>query len=757
MSVDLSALPREKLIALLQESRQQAEAAERKAETAERKAQSAERKAEEAEKAASAAKAYAKETEIRLDLSEKKYAAAAAFLMEVAPLIHGMRLDVERNLSLDPQANLKLWDDLLKCVQKLVAEARNAETFRELAFGKGGEKLTPELAEVKKNQGSIQADIKAIQQGIRQAQKAQAAITALQDEQDKAFANEKPEAKSGEEAEETVTPQALMTKITLARQPQKTEEPAKPENEKKTAEKASDEEKEEEAADEKVRGRQKSKSDLPEVLRTPGKGASDSCPHCSGRLKNLGEQVAKLVAVTQAVQDRFERQQNQIELQYCEKCRTVHPVFPEHMQFPVKPERTVSMNCLAEAVKLLNNGLPINRLENMMFSRLKLGSNTLFENLYAWADIYLRPLMEHIVGNCGDRVFLADETRYDILESEGRGAYADKTKTSSQTYVFTVGTQTDSPTPFIWFSTLGSRRAEDIGKRLESLKGRMDAIVVDGYAGYDALAETVLKGVLRQSCLVHARREAYEAVTCKQYLSELEKLTPEERAERIGKRALDAAPEAQMLSILSGIQLIFQYEKEVAERLEDETAEEHEARIQKHRETYSKPVLDAVDKLYAGLAEKLALEKNGKFSKKFNSRMAEAVVYWMNRRESLKQFLKDGRIPLETNTVERAIRPVAILRKNQNFMQTVEGADAVATCISMAETAKLNDIDLEKWLNAYSAAAFRHAYAKGWTKAYREGKDPYKKIQKWDMKALLEDFDLTPWLPWEWKKHQSAD
>ena len=197
MSVDLSALPREKLIALLQESRQQAEAAERKAETAERKAQSAERKAEEAEKAASAAKAYAKETEIRLDLSEKKYAAAAAFLMEVAPLIHGMRLDVERNLSLDPQANLKLWDDLLKCVQKLVAEARNAETFRELAFGKGGEKLTPELAEVKKNQGSIQADIKAIQQGIRQAQKAQAAITALQDEQDKAFANEKPEAKSG--------------------------------------------------------------------------------------------------------------------------------------------------------------------------------------------------------------------------------------------------------------------------------------------------------------------------------------------------------------------------------------------------------------------------------------------------------------------------------------------------------------------------------------------------------------------------------
>ena len=739
MPVDLSSLPREKLIALLQESRQQAEAAERKA--------------EEAEKAASEAKAYAKEAEIRLDLSEKKYAAAAVFLREVAPLIHGMRLDVERNLSLDPQANQKLWDDLLKCVQKLVAEARNAETFRELAFGQGGEKLTPELAEVKKNQGSIQADIEAIQQGIRQAQRAQAAISMLQNEQDKAFADANPEEKSDEAAD----PQALMTKIVQARESQKAEEPASPEDEKKADEKASGEKKEAGAADEKVRGRQKSKSDLPEVLRTPKKGSSDSCPHCSGRLRNLGEQVAKLVAVTQAVQDRFEKQKNQIELQYCAKCRTVHPVFPEHMQFPVKPERTVSMNCLAEAVKLLNNGLPINRLENMMFSRLKLGSNTLFENIYDWADIYLRRLMDHIIRNCGDRVFLADETRYDILESEGRGAYADKTKTSSQTYIFTVGTKTNSPTPFIWFSTLGSRKAGDIGKRLESLKGRMDAIVVDGYAAYDALADTVLKGVLKQSCLVHARREAYEAVTCKQYLAELEKLTLEERAELIRKRALSATPEAQMLSILGGIQLIFQYEKEVAERLEDETAEEHEARIQEHRETKSKPVLEAVDKLYAGLAEKLALEKNGKFSKKFETRMADAVVYWMNRRESLKQFLKDGRIPLETNTVERAIRPVAILRKNQNFMQTLEGADAVATCISLAETAKLNGIDLEKWLNDYSAAAFRHAYAKGWTKAYREGKDPYKKIQKWDMKALLEDFDLTPWLPWEWKKHQSAD
>lgn len=77
MSVDFSRLPREKLIALLLESRKQADAA----------------KAE-----AAVALQHAAEVEVRLDLSEKKYAAAAVFLSEVAPLIHGMRLDVERNI-----------------------------------------------------------------------------------------------------------------------------------------------------------------------------------------------------------------------------------------------------------------------------------------------------------------------------------------------------------------------------------------------------------------------------------------------------------------------------------------------------------------------------------------------------------------------------------------------------------------------------------------------------------------------------------
>lgn len=498
-----------------------------------------------------------------------------------------MRLDVERNIGADPEANKQLFEDLLKCVRQLVAEARNAEKFKELAFGKGGEKLNPELAKLLKHKRNIQNDIKALEDGLRQAERAQAALAEIQKEQNKALAGKEA---SSDNAEGKKDPVALMATISNARTPKKPEDEKSADGKKRN-----------------LRGRQKSKNDLPQVLRIPETADAGVCPTCHFKLKELGVQVARLAAVLQSLRDRFVNAEYKIPLCYCEKCRTVHPLFPKDMQFPVKPERTVPMTCLAEAAKLLNNGLPINRVEVMMFSRLKFGSNTLFENLYDWANIYIEPLMKHIVQKCGDRVFLADETRCDILEGEARGAYAEREKTSSQTYVLSVGTKTNSSTPFVWFSALGSRKAEDIGELLESLQLTMDALVADGYAGYDALSDTVLRGVRRQSCLVHARREAYGTVTSKLFLSELNKLTPQERAERIRAQALAGTTEARMLSILSGYQLLFQYEKEVAEHLENESDEEHGARILKHRREYSAPVFDAMDELYKGLAETLGV------------------------------------------------------------------------------------------------------------------------------------------------------
>ena len=73
--------------------------------------------------------------------------------------------------------------------------------------------------------------------------------------------------------------------------------------------------------------------------------------------------------------------------------------------------------------------------------------------------------------------------------------------------------------------------------------------------------------------------------------------------------------------------------------------------------------------------------------------LAEAIRYALVALGRLTRFLDDGRIELDTNTVERAIRPVALGRKNHLFAGSDGGADRWAIVRSLIETAKLNDVE----------------------------------------------------------------
>lgn len=75
------------------------------------------------------------------------------------------------------------------------------------------------------------------------------------------------------------------------------------------------------------------------------------------------------------------------------------------------------------------------------------------------------------------------------------------------------------------------------------------------------------------------------------------------------------------------------------------------------------------------------------------SSLAEAIRYAPARWQGLIRFLDDGRIELDTNPVERAIRPVALGRKNHLFAGSNGGGDRWAILCSLIETAKLNDVE----------------------------------------------------------------
>ena len=72
---------------------------------------------------------------------------------------------------------------------------------------------------------------------------------------------------------------------------------------------------------------------------------------------------------------------------------------------------------------------------------------------------------------------------------------------------------------------------------------------------------------------------------------------------------------------------------------------------------------------------------------------AEAIRYALNHWGGLERFLEDGRIEMDSNSIERAMRPITLSRKNALFAGNDEGAERWAAIASLVETCKLNGVN----------------------------------------------------------------
>ena len=80
------------------------------------------------------------------------------------------------------------------------------------------------------------------------------------------------------------------------------------------------------------------------------------------------------------------------------------------------------------------------------------------------------------------------------------------------------------------------------------------------------------------------------------------------------------------------------------------------------------------------------------------SKLAQAIRYGLSHWDGLNRFLNDGRIEIDSNTVERSIRPLALTRKNALFAGSDGGAESWAVVASLVESCKLNDVDPSAYL-----------------------------------------------------------
>lgn len=88
--------------------------------------------------------------------------------------------------------------------------------------------------------------------------------------------------------------------------------------------------------------------------------------------------------------------------------------------------------------------------------------------------------------------------------------------------------------------------------------------------------------------------------------------------------------------------------------------------------------------------------------------LAKAIRYTLSRWDALARYIHDGRIEIDNNAAERAIRGVALGRKNYLFAGSDSGGERAAAIYSLIETCKLNAIDSEAYLRAIIARIAEH-------------------------------------------------
>ena len=104
------------------------------------------------------------------------------------------------------------------------------------------------------------------------------------------------------------------------------------------------------------------------------------------------------------------------------------------------------------------------------------------------------------------------------------------------------------------------------------------------------------------------------------------------------------------------------------------------------------------------------------------SKTGEALRYLNNQWKYLIRYIDDGKIEIDNNLVENAIRPFVVGRKNWLFSETPEGARSSANLYTLVETAKNNGIEPYKYLSSLFHA-LPHAASV----------DDYEKLLPWNL------------------------
>ncbi len=369
---------------------------------------------------------------------------------------------------------------------------------------------------------------------------------------------------------------------------------------------------------------------------------STACPCCSGTMHRIGEDVSERLDIVPAQVRVLVIRRPKYACRACEDVVVQAPAPARLIEGGLPTDSTLAQVLVSKYA----DHLPLYR-QAQIYARqgVSLDRSTLAD----WvgrAAFLLRPVHQRLLDKlkASPKLF-ADETTAPVLDP-GRG----RTKTG-QLWAYARDDRPWGGTdpPGVAYVYAPDRTAERPATHLAGFQG---VLQVDGYEADKVLAR---RGAVQLAfCWSHVRRPFYELA--------------------------HSGPAPIAAEALTRIAALYRIEAEIRGRSADERRAVRQAR--------SRPRVEALE---PWLREKLALVSQ-------KSRLAEAIRYALSRWTGLCLFLADGRVELDTNVVERSMRPLALTRKNALFAGSDGGAAHWAVIASLIETCKLIGVEPRAYL-----------------------------------------------------------
>lgn len=376
------------------------------------------------------------------------------------------------------------------------------------------------------------------------------------------------------------------------------------------------------------------------------------CPACGGELRLVGEDVSEIL-------DMIAAQMKVIEVARLKKsCRCCEKMVQVPAPSRPIPGSMAGAGLLAYIlVSKFDDHLPLYRLGEI-FARM--GADIPDSTLVDWcgrAMRVLQPLIERIeAAIMASDLLHADDTPIRVLDRSMRDKGLGKgvKKGRIWTYVRDQRPWAGGAPPGAVYYFAPDWKEDHVHHHLREASGILQA---DGYKGYGKLYQPLPNGTQRlreAACWAHWRRDFHDIWTSNK--------------SEIAREALDR------------IGALYDIERDIAGK----PADIRLAARQKH----SRPKVEAL----RVWAEAQLTRIPGKGD------LAQAFRYGLSRWHSLSLFLQDGRVAIDNNAAERALRPIGIGRKNWLFAGADTGAETLARAMTIIETAKMNGLDPQAYL-----------------------------------------------------------